>query len=335
MKLDRRVLVLDALRVRVGRSITSMSLEDIQEARRGWMPSWPLLAPVTDRIGFALFGRPRRDVVTEDRTIPGPAGALGVRLYRPRSSAQATPLVVNFHGGGFVLGNLDAGDWLCSMVAGELGAVVASVDYRLAPEAPAPAAVEDCVAATTWLADHAEELGASGSLAVMGDSAGGNLAALVTIAARDADGPEIAHQVLIYPAVDLTTSFPSIDELGAAPILTASDIRAFVHHYLGDHTDPSDPRVSPWFVEDLAGLPPALVLTAEHDPLRDEGRAYADRLREAGVPTRWTEYAGMPHGFTTLPGVCRSAPHAVGEIVQQLRSSLVDGAQPAGERGVA
>jgi acetyl esterase/lipase len=335
MKLDRRVLVLDVLRVRVGRSIANMSLADIQEARAGWMPSWPLLAPVTDRVGFLLFGRPHRAVTTEDRRLPGPAGSLGVRIYRPRRPAHPTPLVVNFHGGGFVLGNLDAGDWLCSMVAGELGAVVASVDYRLAPEHPAPAAVEDCVAATRWLADHGEELAATGPLAVMGDSAGGNLAALVSIAARDAGAPSIAHQVLIYPAVDLTCSFPSIRELGDAPILTGDDIRTFTHHYLGDHIDPADPRVSPWFVEDLSGLPPALILTAEHDPLRDEGRAYADRLRAAGVPTRWTEYAGMPHGFTTLPGVCRSAPQAVAEIVQELRATLLAGEQGTSERGAA
>jgi acetyl esterase/lipase len=264
-------------------------------------------------------------VVTEDRTIPGPAGAQQVRLYRPRRPVHhPTPLVINLHGGGFVLGNLDAGDWLCSFVAGELGAVVASVDYRLAPEDPAPAAVEDGTSATRWLADHGEELGAPGPIAVMGDSAGGNLAALVAIAARDAGGPAIAHQVLIYPAVDLTMSFPSIRELADAPILTYEDMRTFIDHYLGDHTDPADPQVSPWFVEDLTGLPPALVLTAEHDPLRDEGRAYAERLREAGVPTRWTEYAGMPHGFTTLPGVCRSAPQAVAEIVQELRRHLVE-----------
>jgi acetyl esterase/lipase len=333
VEVDRRVLALDALRRRVGRNVSRMSLEDIQEAREGWLPSWPLLAPVTDRFGRWLFGAPHHAVATEERTVPGPAGTLGVRLDRPARTAATLPLVVNLHGGGFVLGNLDAGDWLCSTVAAELGAVVASVAYRLAPEDPAPAAVEDCVAATRWLAGHGAELGAPGPLAVMGDSAGGNLAALVAIAARDEGGPAIAHQVLIYPAVDLTLSFPSIQELGDAPILTHEDIRVYVEHYLGGQTAPADPRVSPWFVDDLAGLPPALVQTAEHDPLRDEGRAYAARLRDAGVPTRWTEYAGMPHGFTTLPGLCRSAPQAVAEIVQELRSHLVD--EPHGGAGRA
>jgi acetyl esterase/lipase len=324
MKIDRRVLVLDALRKRVGRNVTDMSLEDIQEAREGWIPSWPLLGPVTDRIGHLLFGPPNQEVTTEDRTVLGPAGTIGVRLYRPRRPAAPTPLVVNFHGGGFVLGNLDAADWLCATVAAEVGALVASVDYRLAPEDPAPAAFDDCMAATRRLAERADALGASGPLAVMGDSAGGNLAALVAIAARDEDGPAIAHQVLIYPAVDLTMSFPSIRALADAPILTYRSMRAYVDHYLGDLADPADPRISPWFVEDLGGLPPALVQTAEHDPLRDEGRAYARRLRDAGVAARWTEYAGMPHGFTTLPGICRSAPQAVAEIVQELRAALLE-----------
>jgi acetyl esterase/lipase len=323
VEVDRRVRALDALRRRAGRSISRMSLEDIQGAREGWMPSWPLLAPVTDRLGQWLFGVPHRAVATEDRTLPGPAGPLGVRLYRPTRRAAPAPLVVNLHGGGFVLGNLDAGDWLCSTVAAELGAVVASIDYRLAPEHPAPAAVEDAVAATRWLADHGDGLGAPGQLAVIGDSAGGNLAALVAIAARDEGGPAIAHQVLIYPAVDLTMSFPSIHELRDAPILTHEDLRVYVDHYLGRRIDPADPSVSPWFVDDLVGLPPALVQTAEHDPLRDEGRAYVARLRDAGVPTRWTEYAGMPHGFATLPGLCRSAPQAVAEIVQELRLHLL------------
>jgi acetyl esterase/lipase len=324
MRVDRRVLVLDALRKQAGRSVATMGLEDIQEARRGWMPQWPLLGPVIDRLGHVLFGPPHAEVTTEDGTVPGPAGPIGVRVYRPGRTVDPAPLVVNLHGGGFVLGNLDAGDWLCSTVAAGLGGVVVSVDYRLAPEDPAPAALEDCVAATRHLADHRDAVGAGGPVAVMGDSAGGNLATLVAITLRDEGGPDLAHQVLIYPAVDLTMSFPSVQELGDAPILTREDMRAFTDHYLGDRTDPADPRVSPWFVDDLGGLPPALVQTAEHDPLRDEGRAYAARLREAGVTTRWTEYAGMPHGFTTLPGVCRSAPQAVAEIVQELRHHLVE-----------
>jgi acetyl esterase/lipase len=328
MRIDRRVRALDVLRRRLGLEWSRMSLADLQQARQGWMPELPvvgsLVAPAADRVGRVLFGRPRAEVTTEDRTIPGPAGALTVRVYRPPLPADPAPLVVNLHGGGFCVGNLDGGDWLCSIVAAEVGAVVASVDYRLAPEDPAPAAFEDCSAATGWLAAHADELGAGGPIAVMGDSAGGNLAALVAIAARDAGGPAIAHQVLIYPSVDLTQSFPSIEELRDAPLLTAADIRAVTAHYLSAGVDPADPWVSPWFVEDLSGLPPTLLQTAEHDPLRDEGRAFARRLREAGVATRWTEYAGMPHGYVSVPGVCRSAGQAVAEIVQELRSHLLE-----------
>jgi acetyl esterase/lipase len=327
VRIDRRVLVLDTVRRALGLEWATMSLEDIQEAREGWMPKLPLLGPVTDRLGHVLFGPPSREVTTEDRTVPGPAGRIGVRLYRPRRLEEPAPLVVNLHGGGFVLGSLDGGDWLCSTVAAGTGAVVASIDYRLAPEHPAPAAFEDCFAATRYLDDHRDRLGAHGPLAVMGDSAGGNLAALVAIAARDEGGPAIAHQALIYPGVDLTLSFPSMRELRDAPLLRYEDIHAVTSHYLGGRTDAADPAVSPWFVDDLSGLPPALVQTAEHDPLRDEGRAFAQRLRGSDVPTRWTEYAGMPHGYLTLPGVCRSAPQAVAEIVQELRAHLLD--QPA------
>jgi acetyl esterase len=324
VKLDWRVKALDAVMRRGGMNIsTATTAEEVQalRARREPAPA-PALAALVTQLGYGLFGRPRREVVTEDRTIPGPTGPMTVRLYRPPAAPPDAPLVINFHGGGWVLGHLDGYDWMCSTIAGDLGAVVASVEYRLAPEDVAPAGVEDCIAATAWLAEHAAEIGATGKIAVMGDSAGGNLAALVAIAAREGGGPQISAQVLIYPAVDLTLSFPSIRELADAPILDLAEIEAFRAHYLGPDGDPADPRLSPWFVQDLSGLPPALVQTAEHDPLRDEGRAYADRLRGAGVPTRWTEYAGMPHGYVSLPGICRAAPQAVAEVVQQLRTNL-------------
>ena len=270
-----------------------------------------------------MFGRPRGEVSTQDRTIPGPHGPMTVRLYRTAWTPPDAPLVVYLHGGGWVLGSLDGNDWVCAELAADAGAVVASVDYRLAPEHPAPAAVEDALAATTWLAANGEQLGATGKVAVAGDSAGGNLATLVAIGARDAAGPDIAAQVLYYPAIDLTMSSPSIAELGpTAPILRRKEMDAFLGFYLSGGGDPADPALSPWFVEDLTGLPPALIQTAEQDPLRDEGRAYGDRLREAGVEVRWTEYAGMPHGFVSLPGVCRAAPQAVAETVQFLRTHL-------------
>lgn len=319
MKLDRRVHLLDLVMRRGGYRIRdARSLADVQAIRAKRDAGDGPLGAVVGRVGQALFGAVAPGVRIDHLEAPGADGPLRVRRYRTPAAAADAPLVINFHGGGFVLGDLDGNDWYCSTLAAEVGAVVVSVDYRLAPEDPAPAAASDCIAATRWLAEHAAEVGATGPLVVTGDSAGGNLAALVAIAARDTGGPPIALQALIYPATDLTMSFPSTRELADAPILGRADMDAFVRHYLGPDGDPADPALSPYHVEDLTGVAPALVQTAEHDPLRDEGRAYADRLREAGVPTRWTEYAGMPHGFVSLPGVCRSAPQAVAEIAQAI-----------------
>lgn len=324
MELDRAVKVLDVAMDRAGMHIAdARTVDEVRalRARRERTASNPLVAAAVRRGSEALFGRPPRDVTREDSPLPGPDGPLTVRWYRPSVIRADAPLVVNLHGGGWVLGDLDGGDWLCGTVASGVQAVVASVDYRLAPEHPAPAAVADTHAAVAWLAAHGAERGAGGPLAVMGDSAGGNLAALAAIEARDTD-VALAAQVLIYPAVDLTRSFPSHRELPNAPILSAQDIDAFLAHYLGPDGDPADPRLSPWQVTDLSGVAPALVQTAEHDPLRDEGRAYAQRLARAGVPTRWTEYVGMPHGYASLPGICRSSRQAVAETVQFLRHHL-------------
>lgn len=297
---------------------------DVQRlrARRERTDQLPVVGALVRRAGASLFGRPRADVTAEDRTLPGPAGDLRFRLYRPATVRGQAPLLVHLHGGGWVLGDLDGADWLCSGVAADADVLVASVDYRLAPEHPAPAAVEDTFAAVGWLAEHGASLGAGGPVGVSGDSAGGNLAALAAIAARDGQLPPLAAQALIYPATDLTRSFPSHRELADAPLLAAAEIEAFLRFYLGPDGDPADPRVSPWQVADLTGVAPALVQTAEHDPLRDEGRAYAERLAACGVPTRWTEYAGMPHGYASLPGVCRSGTQAVAEVSQFLAARL-------------
>ncbi len=325
MPLDRRIRLLDAAMGPAGMRISqARSAADVQDlrARREGTATVPVVGPLLRRGREALFGRPRREVTTEDRSLPGPSGDLTLRVYRPPTVRAAAPLVLHLHGGGWVLGDLDGADWLCSTVAADADVLVASLDYRLAPEHPAPAAMEDTAAALAWLAEHGADLGAGGPIAVMGDSAGGNLAALAAIAARDAGTPSLAAQVLIYPATDLTLSFPSHRELADAPLLSRSEIEAFRAFYLGVDGDPADPRLSPWFVDDLAGVAPALVQTAEHDPLRDEGRAYAAKLGAAGVPTRWTEYADMPHGYASLPGLCRAAPQAVAEIAQFLRRHL-------------
>ena len=243
-------------------------------------------------------------------TIPGPAGPVAARVYRPQRSDPLLPVLVWFHGGGFVLGDLDTADPTCRALANRTGALVVSVDYRLAPEHGPPAAVEDCLAATEWVADHAADIGGDGSrVAVGGDSAGGTLAALVAIAARDR-GIDLAFQLLVYPATDLTLSHPSVREFGQAPFLL--DVRAmqwFVGHYLGEG-EARDPAISPLFAPDLAGLAPALAIIAEFDPLRNEGDAYVTRLRAAGVAAEAVRYPGQIHGFFTMDLVFPSARRA-------------------------
>jgi acetyl esterase/lipase len=246
-----------------------------------------------------------------DRTIQGPAGELPVRLYRTDpASSGARPLIVYFHGGGFVFGSLRMGDWLCSRVAQGVGAVVVSVDYRLAPSHQFPAAVDDCYGALVWAAEHAGELGADGPIGVMGESAGGNLAAVTSILARDRSGPAIGHQALLYPATDLST-MPTAP--ARTPVLSEPEMRAYRTHYLGD-ADGRDCRASPLLAADHSRLPPALIQVAEHDPLRADGARYAAALRAAGVAVRFTEYVGMPHGYLNFPSLCRGAPQALAEL---------------------
>jgi acetyl esterase len=205
---------------------------------------------------------------------------------------------------------LTQSDWLCSHVSAATGAVVVSVDYRLAPLNPFPAAVEDAYAALLWAADA---LGADGRrLGVMGDSARGNLAAVVALLARDRSGPPIGHQALIYPATDQTLSGASMRTNANKPFLLAADVVAYRRHYLGDPpTAVRDPYASPLLAEDHSGLPPALIQVAEHDPIRDDGTRYAEALRAAGVAVRLAEYVGVPHGFMSFPGVCLSAHQAL------------------------
>jgi acetyl esterase/lipase len=295
-------------------SVAAMSLADIKERRRRGIPRNPVTAPITGRVA--------RGVDLDDRILATTAGYLPARTYRPAGVTEPLPVVVHFHGGGWVLGDLDSGDWLCSHVAAGARALVVSVDYCLAPEHPFPAAVDECLAATRWVADHAHELDGDGErIAVMGDSAGGNLAAVVAQLARR-DGPELRHQVLVYPGTDATLSSPSIDEKADALLLTRDDIVAFLGHYLGD-ADAKDPRVSPLLATDHAGLPPALIQTAEHDPLLDDGRRYAEALRSAGVAVRYTRYLGVPHGYVNAPGLVRTtARQALSEIVDELRIHL-------------
>jgi acetyl esterase len=262
----------------------------------------------------------------DDRTFAGPAGAVPVRIYRPTRESTPQPVLVWFHGGGWVLGSIDLGDHTCATLAKQAGVVVVSVGYRLAPEHPYPAGPDDCYAALEWVAANAGELGVDAErIAVGGDSAGGNLAAVVALLARDRRGPVLRFQLLVYPVTDALLSYPSIHENGEGYMLTGDAMKWFVELYLGEHGNPKDPRVSPIYAGDLAGLPPALVITAEFDPLRDEGEAYAKRLEQAGVAATSSRYDGMIHGFFGMSAMLDGAKPAVDEAAAAVKAALASG----------
>jgi acetyl esterase len=248
----------------------------------------------------------------EDIEVPGPDGPLPARVYRPESE-RPVPTVVLFHGGGWVIGDLETHDNMARSICRDCAAVVVSVDYRLAPEAPFPAAVDDALAATRWAAEHLSDLGGDDRLAVAGDSAGGNLAAVVSQQLRDAGGPPLAAQFLVYPATDVTGEYASRAENGEGYFLDLPTMGWFMGHYAPDPALHTDPRVSPLRHEDLTGLPPAVVVTAELDPLRDEGEAYATALAAAGVPVEVRRFDEMIHGFFDMGSFSPGAQAAVAE----------------------
>jgi acetyl esterase len=268
-----------------------------------------------------LGGQPDALGRVEDLSIPGPGGDLPVRIYA-NEPGGLRPALTYFHGGGFVFGNLDTHDAVCRALAKESGAVVISVDYRLAPEHKFPAAVEDSHAATVWAAANAASLGIDARrIAVGGDSAGGNLAAVVAMLCRDAGGPALALQVLLYPVTDFSTfETTSHRELAEGYFLNRAAMDWFSALYIASDDQKRDPEVSPLLARDLSGLPPALVITAEFDPLRDEGEAYAQRLREAGVAVTMTRYPGMIHGFVSMRGVLTGGRDAIREAAEAIRS---------------
>ena len=339
MPMDLRMRALTtALRLSRAMAVDRMDARRIERARR----------PVPrSRLTDLVAGRLPAGVEVQDSVVPTRGGARDVRVYRPAEADRGPlPLVLNLHGGGFVLGNLQQADWLCAGVADAVPAVVVSLDYRLSPEHPYPAAVQDAVDAFDVLArDPAGWGGAGDDVSVLGDSAGGNLAAVTALAVRDrarGDGgpaqpweggggpPEVRRQVLVYPAVDLTPDSPSHGHRADDPVLPQPLRDAFLHHYLaGAPADPEDPYQSPLRAPDLSGLPPALVLCATEDPLTPEGRAYADALGAAGVPVRWSEQVRMPHGFVAFPGVSRAAPQALAEVAAFLRDDVPGGAGAA------
>jgi acetyl esterase len=260
-----------------------------------------------------------------DRTIPGPARDLPVRLYRPEGDGPF-PTVVFYHGGGFVMGSLETHDLFCRHLTRESDCVVMAVDYRLAPEHPFPAAVEDAYAALTWAADNPAALAGTGDLAVVGDSAGGNLAAVATLMAAERDGPNIDYQYLLYPGVGIEEDQESVRE-HAGKVLSEDDLRWFRECYYGSGIHERNPYGDPTNACDLSGVAPATVLTAGFDPLRDGGRKYADQLVADGVPTRHVEYEDVIHGFATMlssPDLDR-AHEAVADVAGDLREAF-DGA---------
>ncbi len=263
-------------------------------------------------------GEPVRHVT--DRHLPGPGGDLPIRVYRPVDAAGPLPTVVYFFGGGWALGSIDTSDEICRALANAVPCQVITVGYRLAPEHKFPAAVHDCRTAVAWIAANAAELGVDPDrLAVAGDSAGGNLAAVVTL---DRDGPALAAQVLVYPNTDHRGDTDSMRENDDPAAFNRRSVAWYWGHYLASPDDGRNPSASPLLADDLTGLPPALVITAEHDPLRDEGERYAERLREAGVPVIATRYAGMAHGFFAMSGVVDAARAARAEVAEFLRAHL-------------
>ncbi|HVN06912.1 MAG TPA: alpha/beta hydrolase [Bryobacteraceae bacterium] len=267
-----------------------------------------------------LAGQPVDVASVEDAEIPGPESPVRIRIYKPSGSAPFACLVY-FHGGGWVLCDLNTHDVVCRAIARQSGAVVVAVDYRLAPEHRFPAAVDDSYAAVVWAAANAAQLQIDPAcIAVAGDSAGGNLSAVMCLKSRDAGGPPIALQILVYPVTNLCAfDTPSYQEFAEGYYLSRSEMEWFRGHYLAKREDGQHPYASPLLAQDLAGLPPALVITAECDPLRDEGEAYARRLSAAGVEVSGIRYAGMIHPFFSLGGVLPQGRRAVEHVAAAVR----------------
>jgi acetyl esterase len=261
----------------------------------------------------------------ENRVVPGPDGPIPVRIYWPESTPTGPlPALVYFHGGGWVICDLDTHDPTCRAITNAVACVVVSVDYRLAPEHKFPAAAEDAYAATAWVAANAVELDVDAArIAVGGDSAGGNLTASVALMARDRHGPDLMFQLMVYPVTDITAlDTPSYRENGEGYFLTTRKMDRYRRHYLADLDDATHPYASPLQADDLSRLPPALVITAEFDPLRDEGEAYAARLQKAGVTASATRYDGMFHGFFALGMLLDGAKQANEEAYAALREAF-------------
>ncbi|MGE3245678.1 MAG: alpha/beta hydrolase, partial [Beijerinckiaceae bacterium] len=292
-------------------------------------PPMESLAPDQARMAFRAMREAMKQPVPDmaevkNLEVPGPGGPLPVRLYRSHAAGTAlSPVMVFYHGGGWVVGDLETHDIQCRHFANAGACSVVAVDYRLAPEHKFPAAAEDCIAATKWVADNAAQLGMdAGRIAVGGDSAGGNLAAVVSLDAAAKGGADIRGQVLIYPTVDLRMGYDSYARVGNGFTLTAGSMAWFRDHYLTKGDQTGDWRASPLLAPNLAKAPPAYVVTAGLDPLCDEGEAYANALRNAGVDVQYRCCTGQMHGFVGATGVIRQADDVIAEIGAFLKAKL-------------
>ncbi|UCE55842.1 MAG: alpha/beta hydrolase [Desulfobacterales bacterium] len=290
------------------------------------LPAYNQLSPAEARKQMLKLSPPVDPLLAanrvEDRKITGPDSEVPVRLYYPEGDPPF-PILVYFHGGGWVIGNLETHHAVCHALSKVSGCLVVAVDYRLAPEHPYPAQVEDAYAAICWVAENAEAIQAdSGRIAVGGDSAGGTQATVVTMMVRDRGGPQIALQVLIYPITDCVFETPSYLKNAEGCMLTRDLMMWFWEHYIQDKKLAEHPYVSPLRAKDLSNLPEALILTAEYDPLLDEGEAYAGKLQQAGVKTKLTRYDGMIHGFFRMTSHLDKAREALDEVAGSLRRIL-------------
>ena len=259
----------------------------------------------------------------DDRSVPGPASPIPIRVYTPRHSQEPLPVLVWLHGGGHVVGSLESYDAVCRSLALQADCLVVSVAYRLAPEHKFPAGVDDSFAAVCWVGEHAAELGGDPDrIAVGGDSAGGNLAAVCAILARDAGAPGLAFQLLVYPRTAADEDLPSHHAFADGYLLTRKIIEWFHAHYRAADTDRLDFRYAPLICPDLSRLPPALVIVGEYDPLKDDGIAYAERLARAGTPAELTNYPGMVHAFFSMGGAIDAGRRAIAEAARALRGAF-------------
>ncbi len=284
----------------------------------------PLQARESRNPVFIKLGGPPESVAdVRNLDIPGPAGQIPIRIYTPKG-AGPFPVLVFFHGGGFVICNLDTHDSICRSLANGASCIVVSVDYRLAPEHKFPAAVDDAYAATQWVELNADRInGDPDRIAVGGDSAGGNLSAVVSLMARDKGGPSLIYQLLLYPVTDLSSfDTDSHRQHGEGYILTKDGMEYYRDHYVEHEEELQNPYVSPLLARELTGLPPALVITAQFDVLTDEAEAYANRLKEAGVQVKYICFDGMIHAFFSLPAVIDRAKDAIDEATAALRSAF-------------